>query len=386
MAREMKHARQSCDPESRAARRQAKKNRKKKSKGFRTFLLIWILILAAVGAYALIYVNGMLREMQASQPAQLIADKLESLKDAQIKELFDFNTQVDEGDQAANIRAFFKDGKYSLKQVKGSDDYNIYNGNRKVLTVSLNKLKSVSKLVIFNYSVYEVKEVIPSEEKELYRCEITAPSACKVFINGKEIAPAASEQVPNFNDAANYIELPAENSYILDHLTKPADIRIVADGKEERPEMSEKIVYGGVSAHFETLKDAGCDFDLIGFAENYSRFLTDDLKGTRHGLNTIAASLIKDSDQYKKAYAWATSVDITFTSKHTLRTPPFTEQSVTNITKYSDDAISADVHLVKHMRIANATGDYDVVADDTFYLIRYNGEWKVVNIRSRVAE
>ena len=74
-------------------------------------------------------------------------------------------------------------------------------------------------------------------------------------------------------------------------------------------------------------------------------------------------------------------MDITFTSPHTLRNPAFTDQTISNITKYGEGFISADVHLVKHMHITRTNVDHDDVMDSTIYLINYNGEWKVVNMR-----
>ena len=133
-------------------------------------------------------------------------------------------------------------------------------------------------------------------------------------------------------------------------------------------------------------REAGCDFDLIGFAENWSKYMTKDLTGKRYGFYTIAESLIDKSEMYQKAWQWATGIDITFVSVHTLGNPPFSDETISNVVRYSEDAISADVHLVKHMRIANSVGNYDDVMDSTFYLIKYDGAWKVVNIRSKVTE
>ena len=388
MAREMKHAKKPATAEERRAKRQAlreKKERKKKSKGFRTFMLIWIALIVAFGAYALIYVRGVLKEMQANTPSQFISDRLVAMSDEKIKSLFDFNDAVDEGDQVANVKQFLKDGNYTVKQIMGTEDYNVYNGDRKVLTVSLNKLKSVSKLALFNYNIYELGEIKPAEEKELYHYEVTAPSDCMVLVNGKEAAPTSVAKLEYFADAENYVDLPSQSSYILDHLTKPADIEIKRDGKYLNFKKSEKITIDSGYDTFTTLEEAGCDFDLIGFAENWSKYMTKDLTGKRYGFYTIAESLIEKSEMYQKAWAWATGIDITFVSVHTLANPAFTEQTVSNVVKYSDDAICADVHLVKHMLI-RGTSKHDDANNSTFYLIKQDGAWKVVNIRGKVTE
>ena len=354
---------------------------KKKSRGFRRFLLIWIVLLAAFGVYAMIYVNGTLKEMQANSTEQFINTALRKMSDAQIKECFDFNS-AEGGDPVKNVRSFFEGGSYTVKQNRKTGVYSIYNGESAVLGVQIKKVKAVNKLGLFNYSILELEGFVPTEEKELYHYEITAPDSCVVSLDGKVVEPTSTESLKNFADAAKYISIPSENYYLLDHFTHDPKISITKDGKAVEFEKSANIEIDSAVEKFETLEEAGCDFKILEFAEKWSRLMTKDLSGNRYGFYNIAAYLIKDSTQYNKAWKWVTSIDITFTSTHTLRNPAFTEQKATNVVKYSPDAVSVDVHLVKHMKIKGSTGNYDDVMDSTVYLIKYNDEWKVVNMRS----
>ncbi|MBR5730986.1 MAG: hypothetical protein IKX89_03435, partial [Firmicutes bacterium] len=79
--------------------------------------------------------------------------------------------------------------------------------------------------------------------------------------------------------------------------------------------------------------------------------------------------------------AWATNVDITFVSDHTLKNPAFTDEAVTKVVKYNDDAISVDVYMRMHMRLKTGV-DRNPTFNSTLYLVRYEGTWRVVNIRS----
>jgi len=366
---EMKHAR--------------KKVKLKKGYAFRRFLIVWVLLLIIVGVVAVVSVNKMLKEMQANAPEQYISDVLNNLTDAQIKEAFEFNTELEGSDSLANVRKFFADGKYTVKQNRETGVYNIYNGDRMVIGLDLEKVRTVKKFLIFNYSVLNLKNIVPSESKELYHCEIAAGSDYKVTVNGKAVEPTTEKIIDGFESAASYVDLPSEDVYILDHLTKEPAIEITKDGKKVDFEYSEKIAFETEYPKFNSLSEAGCSLDLIRYAEDWSRFLTADLEGTYGGFYNITKYFINDSDMYQRAYNWLNSIDYTFTSIHELKDPPFTGQSVKNVVKYSDNAYSADVHVTKHMHLNNGN-DQDDTINSTVYIVKYNGEWKVVNMRTAI--
>ena len=360
-------------------------DRKKKKKGglYWIFLLVWIIALAGFGVYANNYVKATLVEMQANTPSQIVTEALDKISDDQIRSLFNFTTKVDEGDQVENIRKIFTDRQYTIKKESGSDSYGIFKGEQQLATVVLNRVRNVSKIGVINYSIYELTGIEPCGEKELYSLEVYAPSSCKIYMSGQLMTPDKSESPTIFSDAFNYVTIPSDDTYIFRYLTKEPELKIMR-GEEEVPyEIDEenKVTVASSEQRFDTLQDAGCDFDILGFAEIWSKFMTDDLKGTRHGFNTVAAYLIEGSSQYIEAWGWATKVDITFVSGHTLGNPPFTEETVSNVIKYGDDLICADVHLVKHMNITRTGVKHQDVMDSTICLVKVGGEWKVINIR-----
>lgn len=118
----------------------------------------------------------------------------------------------------------------------------------------------------------------------------------------------------------------------------------------------------GVDALSDTVASAP---DPLEVAKLWSNFMTDDIGGARHGFNTMAEYLFGGSSLYDQALAWATGVDITFTSKHTLSNPPFTTAEVGNFVIYSDKCFSCEILLEKPLHIV--TGDIVDKIHSTFY-------------------
>ena len=86
--------------------------------------------------------------------------------------------------------------------------------------------------------------------------------------------------------------------------------------------------------------------------------MTNDLAFSR-----IRGYLIPGSYQYEVAQKYATGVDITFTSRHTLDDPAFTGNTVTNFVWITEDCFSVDISFVKHMRLWYGTPVDDAMND-----------------------
>lgn len=130
-------------------------------------------------------------------------------------------------------------------------------------------------------------------------------------------------------------------------------------------------------------EDVSKEVDVVRVAQNWSLFMTNDLRFSR-----IAPYLIAGSYQYQVATKYATGVDITFTSKHTLLDPAFTDVSATNFVWITDDCFSVDISFIKHMRLK--TGRLvDDPMNDRFYFVKYddtdNGvddpAWKLASMK-----
>lgn len=116
--------------------------------------------------------------------------------------------------------------------------------------------------------------------------------------------------------------------------------------------------------------------------------MTDDLTGQRHGFYKMEKYLIADSYMHEVAWDWATGVDITFTSPHTLAKNPFTTADIGNFVAYSDTCFSCDILLEKPMYITRANTVIDTM-HSTFYFVlcddtddgKDNPHWAIADIK-----
>lgn len=361
-----------------------RRSRKKAAGSFRRGYLIYLAALAVLSVVVTFRVSNAVVEMSENELSNIIASNLAGLTDEQVQELFipnpDFETLSQAGD---NIRAVFENGNFTVKKSENEGFYNIYTEGRRMFSVKLDILRTESKFGLLNYNVYSFAGVSPSAERELFRYELIAPDSYKVSCNGVPCSPDTVTELEGFLDGADHTELPSAYHYSFDHLTAAPDIQLLDTENSLKPvsfDLSEKTDLFGEFPVFESLEAAGCDFDAIAFGEAWSRFLTADLSGGSRGFNTIKPNFIEGSSMYAKARAWATGIDITFVSHHTLDDPPFTGQRVSNVVKYSDEAVSADIYLEKHMTLSTREKRTDVL-NSTLYLVKYDGSWRVVNIR-----
>ena len=123
--------------------------------------------------------------------------------------------------------------------------------------------------------------------------------------------------------------------------------------------------------------------NVLKIAEDWSLMMSADLYGNLYGFYNYAPNLIEGSQLYKVAYNWVTSIDITFTSYHTLEDPPFTDEVVTNYRRLSDNTFTVDISFTKNMNITGSGYHADKM-NSRFTFVKYNSAWKLVNIKEIV--
>lgn len=203
--------------------------------------------------------------------------------------------------------------------------------------------------------------------------KITVPSTFTV--KGKEAIPVPTEntvQIEDYENLCDYFsDLPVLCSYdlfileggefpltITDNYGQNVDISQMGD----RIEITRPIGIDTVPAAITNPPDA------LEITKMWSMFMTDDLYGGYHGFNTMAQYLFKGSSQYSRAWEWATGIDITFTSIHTLSDPPFTKVEIGNYVLYNENCFSCEVLLEKPLHLS--TGD-DII--DTIHSVFFFG-------------
>jgi len=183
----------------------------------------------------------------------------------------------------------------------------------------------------------------------------------------------------DYKHFADYAEgLPQLWNYSVAVLQDQADIAV----KNSR---GESVVWEDGVTELDLTEDLECleqipaevaaEIDVLAVAQNWSLFMSNDL-----AFSKVAAHLIPDSYQHSVATKYANGIDITFTSRHVLLDPAFTEESVTNFTWLTEDCFSVDIHFVKHMLLSSGL-KVDDEMNDRFYFVRYDGAWKLASMK-----
>lgn len=273
------------------------------------------------------------------------------------------------------------------KKEKGNV-YDLYLNDANVATISFKKVGSHKKMLILTIDEWEITEVKTNFERGLYYYDVIIPTNYKLYINGLEVTDSYKEgDLDNLDNVTKYVDVAKTNIYTLDNFIEKPEIVIKDEnGKKIKYELKDnKIEIIKDFKKYATYEDAkdklNGEIDILKLAENWSLFLTDDLKGgSFHGFTLLTPYLIKDSYMYQMAYNWSHNVDITFISRHSLKNPVFTNEYVKNCTVYNENAFNCEVYLEKNM-VVNGQDKVDTL-HDYLYFVNYEGGWKLVDMKS----
>lgn len=388
------------------------KIKSKKSSTFKKNLKKYIIILAILSFTFLMYVLNTLYQYESSFAENYMntvvqnitktakkgqISKMCNIDNANINSLEKSNKSYDEA-----LKEIFTTTNISFKKNDKSTTaepiYDIFSNDKKIITVKLSVKKQEKRLGLFSYPIWQISECNMNCERGLYYYDITVPSNYSIEINGEKLGEEyISETIKDdsYSEIAKYAKLPNTTNYKLDNLLSKPNIKIINDNGtnvdyvEKNNVIQIKNNYITANSYEEIKDKIASDIDVLEIAENWSLFLTDDLQGTMHGFGTLRKNLIKNSNFYNMAYAWATSVDITFVSSHTLKNPTFTNTSVSDFVVYNENAFSCVVKLEKNMRIANTRDKVDTMYD-RLYFVYYDDAndnidgptWKLVDMKA----
>ena len=116
--------------------------------------------------------------------------------------------------------------------------------------------------------------------------------------------------------------------------------------------------------------EIAAEIDVLAVAKRWSLFMTTDLEGAAYGFYNMSRDLIEGSPLYDSAKRWVNSIDITFTSVHTLGNPPFSEERADNFTRLSENSFYVDIFLVKDMYVSGAL--VPDTMNNRLYFVKYN--------------
>lgn len=233
--------------------------------------------------------------------------------------------------------------------------------------------------VVGNSVVYDGKSGVSATSYT-----VNLPSNMKIVsYDGAEVSltPTDSREISEYRYVSEYATMPTLLTYKLPLISGTNGLRIVdSAGAEVAFEEKDHVITASLVSSADALPDGMCQKDhVLAAAETWSLFMTADLGGNMHGFDTVAQYLVPDSYLYGVAKDWATGVDITFTSVHTLNVNPFSTESVKNFTVYGDDCFSCDVYLTKIMHL-NSGNDVTDVLNSRFYFVKRGDSWLVADI------
>lgn len=370
---------------------------------FKKFLKKYMIFLGILSIIFLIYVFFMLKEYEECQPQNFISKNLIDLsKSGKIEKYIDKDSIEKSKYEKDNVS--IKDALKEMlekdivcKESKDSRDdkhpiYDVYSNGNLVLTVKLNGENVVNKLKLFSYNKWKLDTIESKLKDGIYTQNIIVPSTYKVLVNGKELSKEdineEDKSAEGLKEVAKYTDIAYQVKYEIKNLYKEPDVEI-KDENGENVEFSRDnntikidVKTEKIQSKDEALAKIKNAPDIQKIAEDWSYFLSDDLKGGTHGYTSISKYLIKDSNLSKYAYQWATGIDITFVSTHTFSNPIFTDERIENFEIYSDKAFSCEVYLVKNM-IVRGQGLKDKMHDRMYFVyVEDSNEWKLVNMQS----
>ena len=217
----------------------------------------------------------------------------------------------------------------------------------------------------------------------LSRFNVQLPDNFTLKVGDYEFSKQSGERSenPDEKELAKYtsgIELNDLISYKVYSLNKNAKVS-VTDNLDEVTEylLSENsLIITGQRGKDEMPAELKRKIDPMMFAERWSRFLTNDLGGSKQaGFNIISGYFTKDSAYYKEALGWISNIDSTFTSAHL--DPTFSEQQIRDFIQYNENCFSVRVSLIKSMYLTRTGETVLDPLDLIVYFANYEGKWIV---------
>ena len=367
-----------------------------KKKLYQKSLIIFTLLLIILGIVFLVYVWNSMIIYERSLPENYIkylgtSGKLSENIDFKISDYEEKNVNIEK-----SIKKIYKSDDLVIKKNnsdKNNDEnivtYDVIVNDNVINKVSLKNINTYTKMAILTINEWEIEKIENNFENGIYNYEISVPQDYIVLVNdnilkNKDIIKEGD--VEGLERLTDHIEINKSKTYAVNGLVNEPEIKITdKNNKEIEFEIKDnKIIVGKDFKEIKKYDDAKKyikdNFDIMALAENWSLFLTDDLKGAYHGFYLLTPYLIENTYMYEMAYGWSHNVDITFVSSHYLKNPVFTNERLENFVIYNDNAFSCEVYLEKNMVVSGK--DKVDIMHDRLYFIYYEGSYKLVNMES----
>lgn len=342
----------------------------KKLSKYKKFIIVYLGVLILLMIASLAYVLKSLSTFEKNQPEKFVLNLANKIKENPSKYV---NINKEYVDGYKNI---LKSEKVTAKETE--DGYQIIAGSSPLFNLKLEKGKEVTKLGILKFNILSLKEINPTSENGAYYYKVKIPSSFTLKVNGKTLDNPVEKLVnEDFEEIGS--KMPMDYIYELKGLKEKPNIEILNNkGEVVKYETEDNTIY---SYEFyktnDYKKEVKNPIDILEFAKKWSLFYTKDLAGGNAGFDVLKPYLLEGNKMYEAAKAWPKSVDWGFVSRHILKNPIFTNESVKDCYIYNDDAFSCIVKLEKNMIVKGE--DKVETLNDRMFFVNDNG-WKFVNM------
>lgn len=342
------------------------------------FYLLLIAALFIASSKFIKYAAKCLEQYELSQPKYFLDDYVKMLSEKSPKELADILTFPPVNDRFTEY-VFFTNSyaenilSGELSWIERGGTYKLCHNGEAFAEIKLEESSRETKLWILTIHKWKVSEV-KVYEIDTYNYELKFPSTYSVSVNGKSLDPSelvGQEEIEGYEYIKMYKDMPVMLFYRIDGLIMEPVFEVLDNNGDL---ISAKAVDGKL--HLEPVFyprefDNDIDINPLEILETWSLFLLKDLDGPLNGLEKARKYFIKDSYLWNMAYDFATGIDIHYMDYHVLG--DFTNESVSEFIRYTDDAFSCIVYFETNFTIYRAqTKPVRDVFHSRVYFVRYD--------------
>ncbi|MCD8376140.1 MAG: hypothetical protein LUD69_04295 [Oscillospiraceae bacterium] len=349
--------------------------KKKKPSLFTRLYLLYVLLLLALCLAVFFYVRNSLSLYENAQPDAFMDALLEQLKQGEGEQLEQLCFPDGEGGPFENpeqLRQSLSDTLQTAQLTWKTDTqsydsarpaYQICADGEPLVSVGLYAESGVTRMGLLTISTWTLESAAPVQsdtaflqEDGSYTCTVWTSSEYTVLVNGVALTgeqrTGETEPLEQLETVSAYADVPELVCYRVGDLRLSPTVTVLdSQGQQVQTETED-----GGTVWAEPVFSASQEgealvvqVDVLGITETWSKLMTDDLGGARHGVAQVQSYLIPGSSLYNLAGDYASGIDITFVSNHTL--DGFSEEKVSNCIQYSQDCFSCDVYFEKNMTL-----------------------------------
>lgn len=361
----------------------------KKKKAFKIGFSVYMLLLAGLCVFFLVYVWNTMVKFQGMQPEGEMEKLVKeiTIEDMDFEQAEQPSAFEDENILKLKMQEKLNGAELSFTERKGGYDakapvFDVYAGGDLLYTVSFAEKEEVRLMAILSASVWETVSIIPNVEIGEYAVHVTVPDNYTVTVNGITVEEGLCEAVRTPMEeliySAEYVKVPNLISYHIAGLVEKPTVEVFdrTGEKLDVSAMGNQIVIDSFPT--EEMPEDLYKMALTA-AKTYSNYFSVDLEGAKRSTAPIR-HLFPEGSYYLEMAENYRLHDMWMYSEH--GTPVFSNEEITNYTVYSDDLFSCEVSFEKTMHLTNTGSKRVDKLHETYYFVKIDGKWLIADIRA----